>query len=400
MIKLLMILKTNIRGTIWKYYLFTFLHGLLFTSAVLVPFYTEWGGISLFQAQILQSWFMFWLFILEIPTGAIADYIGRKYSLALGALVVTLGALVYGSIPNFKIFLIGEFLFSLSGALISGADEALLYDSLKEAHRQKEAKKIFGRADSFRLLGVLFSASFGSLLAVKFGLNTTMLFSAIPFFLAALIGLSIKEPQLNKKQSESQRYLEIVKKGLSFLKNHRLVKTYAFDAIAVSSAAYFVIWYYQPLLGKVGVPILYFGLFHSFLVLTEMAVSANFERLEKITGSFQNLIKFSALATAISLIMAAIYPSLLTIILLLVFGGGFGLTRMTLISSHLNKYIPSEQRATILSSISMFRRFSLTILNPVIGAIADRSLGGALLTVSMIPLLIYFLSPIDRLNRK
>ena len=391
-------IKEKLKKTVIKYYLFSFLMGVLFTSAVLVPFYTQWGKISLFQAQILQSWFMFWLFVLEIPTGAVADYLGRKYSMAAGGLIVTFAALVYGSYPSFKIFLLGEFLFSLSGALISGADEALLYDSLKEAGQEKEAKKIFGRADSFRLLGVFVSAPIGSLIAAKFGLNATMLLSAIPFFLGTLIAWSLKEPRLRPKESESQRYLTIVRKGLAFLKNHPTVKLFAFDAIAVSSAAYFVIWYYQPLLGKVGVPILYFGFFHAFLVLMEIGVSANFERLERIAGSFQSLIKFSALVTALSLALAAIYPNIITIILLLIFGGGFGLTRITLISSHLNKEIPSEQRATILSSISMFRRLSLTILNPAVGAIASQSISWALLTLALIPFLIYFVSPINKLD--
>src|SRR3989344_3248955 len=120
---------------------------------------------------------MFWFFILEIPTGAIADYIGRKHSIALGALVVAVAALVYGSVAEFEIFLLGEFLFAAAMALISGADEALLYDSLKEAGREEERKKVFGRANSFHLLGMLVAAPIGSFIAAKQGLNAPMLFS-------------------------------------------------------------------------------------------------------------------------------------------------------------------------------------------------------------------------------
>lgn len=354
----------------------------------------------MFSGQILQSWFMFWLFVLEVPTGAIADYIGRKHSIALGALIVTFGALVYGSFPSFKVFLIGEFLFALSGALISGADQALLYDSLKEAGREKESKKIFGLADAFRLLGVFISAPIGSLIAAKIGINATMQLSAIPFLLAAIIGWSIKEPRIQPKQSESRRYLEIVKKGLSFLKNHSLVKLYAFDAIAVASIAYFIIWYYQPLLEKVGMPIIYFGLFHSVLTLSEIIISANFTNLERIFDSYKNLARVSSLITAFSLILVAIRPNLLTIIILIVLGGGFGLTRMTLMSSHVNKYIPSEQRATILSSISMFRRLSLTILNPVVGFLANKSLGAALFVLGLASFSIFLFSPVNKLKEE
>lgn len=354
----------------------------------------------MFSGQILQSWFMFWLFVLEIPTGAVADHIGRKHSITLGALVVTFAALVYGSVPTFKIFLIGEFLFALSGALISGANEALLYDSLKEAGREEESKKIFGRADAFRLLGVFVSAPVGAVIAAKIGINATMQLSAIPFLLSALVAWSIKEPRTHQKQSESKRYLEIIKKGLSFLKNHRMVRTYAFDAIAIASTAYFIIWYYQPLLEKAGIPIIYFGLFHGLLTLSEIIISANFAQLEKMFGSFKNLVRATALITAVSLIVVAIHPNLLTIIFLIVFGGGFGLTRITLISSHNNKFIPSEQRATILSSISMFRRLSLTILNPLIGFIANRSLTKALFILGLVSLAIFLFSPANKLEEE
>ncbi|HNQ17454.1 MAG TPA: hypothetical protein PKH60_05130, partial [Candidatus Woesebacteria bacterium] len=64
-------MKQLLRSTTHRYYLFSLLKDCAFFTAVLVPFFTEWGGISLFQVQILQSWFMFWLFVLEVPTGAI-----------------------------------------------------------------------------------------------------------------------------------------------------------------------------------------------------------------------------------------------------------------------------------------------------------------------------------------
>ena len=180
-------MKTSIKGTVWRYYIFTFLRDFSLFSAVLVPFYTQWGGISLTQVQILQSWFMFWIFVLEIPTGAIADYLGRKYSLAFGAFIVTIGALVYGSSQSFGLFLLGEFLFATSVALTSGADKALLYDALKEVGKESESKKIFGRAHAITLLGVGLAAPVGSFIASKFGLNAPMLFSSIPYFLAAIV---------------------------------------------------------------------------------------------------------------------------------------------------------------------------------------------------------------------
>jgi MFS family permease len=390
------LLKNNINNTIWRYYAFTFLRDLAFFSAVLVPFFTEWGEISLTQVQILQSWFMFWLFILEIPTGAVADYIGRKHSIAIGAFVVAIAALVYGSVPKYEIFLLGEFLFATAIALMSGADEALLYDSLKEAGREDERKKIFGRANSFHLAGMLIAAPIGSFIASRLGLNFPMLLSAIPYLLAGIVAWSIKEPVFHQEKSESKRYLDIVKKGFSFLKNHKILRLLALDGIIVASSAYFIIWLYQPLLRSVGVNIVYLGIIHAVLILSEIFVSSNFEKLTKLFGSDKQYLRGSAIIVVLSFLLVAIWPNLITILILVILGGGFGLTRLPLMSSYMNKFISFKQRATILSSISMFRRFGLVMLNPLIGFTADHSLRLAALAVGLLPLAIFLFSPLEQ----
>ena len=64
-----------------------------FFGAVLVPFFTKWGGLELSQVFYLNAWFMLCSFALEVPTGVIADFFGRKVSLALGGLVAAGGVL-------------------------------------------------------------------------------------------------------------------------------------------------------------------------------------------------------------------------------------------------------------------------------------------------------------------
>lgn len=63
-----------------------------FFAAVMVAFFTQWGGLKLSHVFYLNAWFMLCSFLLEVPTGTIADFLGRKVSLALGGLVAALGA--------------------------------------------------------------------------------------------------------------------------------------------------------------------------------------------------------------------------------------------------------------------------------------------------------------------
>jgi MFS family permease len=99
-------------------------------SAVLVPFFRDWGGVPLGGILLLNAWFMAWNFLLEVPTGSVADRFGRKLSLCLGSALGVAGTLIYVSAPRIEVFVVGEIVFALSYTLNSGADEALLYDSL------------------------------------------------------------------------------------------------------------------------------------------------------------------------------------------------------------------------------------------------------------------------------
>ena len=60
----------------------------------------------------------------------------------------------------------------------------------------------------------------------------------------------------------------------------------------------------------------------------------------------------------------------------------------------MNDQIPSEQRATTLSSISMLNRILLIVLNPAVGFMADHSLRGAFIFVAALSLIAIIFIPI------
>lgn len=376
----------QIEREIKKFYAFKFLESFVFFSAVLVPFFTQWGGITLAQTQIIQSWFMFWVFVAEVPTGTIADLMGRKYSLMLGTIVFGIGTYIYGLSPNFYNFLLAEFILAIAFALLSGADEALLYDLLKEGGREEDAKSIFGKARMFNLLGMMLSAPIGSLIAAKWGLNYPTMFTTIPMFVAALIASTLHEPTRANIVSESSRYIDVIKEGFKYFIKHPILRRLAVNGIVVATASYYIIWWYQPLLLNAGINVGVYGWFHLILLAAEILIASQFKLLERLVGSEQNYLRFSAFITGFTMILTAIWPSVITVTLLLVLGGGFGLTRLDYLGAIINKHVTSNKRATVLSSISMFRRLAIVPLNPILGNLADISLSLALVSVAVVVL--------------
>ena len=86
---------------------------------------------------------------------------------------------------------------------------------------------------------------------------------------------------------------------------------------------------------------------------------------------------------------------LLLILLVIILGGGFGLSRGPLFTSYINKYIPSPQRATVLSTISMLERFVLVIVTPFVGMLADWSLSYTFIILGCLAVVFSFVSRIE-----
>ena len=150
-------------------------------SSVTVPFFRDWGGLSFTEILLLQAWFMVWSFLLEVPTGAVADRLGRRVSIAAGAFLASAGSLVYASFPSIWVFMLAEILYAAAYALCSGADEALVYDTLAALGRQGEASRTMARLESFKLAGILAGALTGSFVAAWLGLRAPMLLLFSPF---------------------------------------------------------------------------------------------------------------------------------------------------------------------------------------------------------------------------
>ncbi len=386
-------MNSEFRANIWKLYAFKFFIGLHLVAGIIVPFFTDWANLSFTQIMILQSWFLLWIALLEIPTGTIADVFGRKISLALGAFAIVPGAIIYASIPNFYVFLLGEFVFALGYSLMSGAEGAFAYDTLKGMKKSKESKVVFGRLEIFYLMGLFIAAPLGSVIAAMFGLRMPMLLMAVPCFVAFLIALTMKEPKTVRR--ESKNYIKTLKAGVRFFYKHKVLRILAVDFAVINMVGYVMLWAYQALLKDVGFELAYFGFVTSLVVFGEMVVINNYSRFEKILGSKRRYLFFSAFVTGVAFILASITSYLPLVILSALLALGFGFTRRPLMTSYMNKFVPSSKRATVLSAVSMFSVAVIGISNPFVGMMIDWSLRGTLMIIGTIAIVFSLVSRVE-----
>lgn len=97
-----------------------------------IPF-LQANGLSLFQANLVNSVFFFASFLLNPPTGYLADHFGRRKISLLGQVFWGGGMFIYWQGTTFASFLLAESVAAIGSSLLSGALDSWLRDSVEES---------------------------------------------------------------------------------------------------------------------------------------------------------------------------------------------------------------------------------------------------------------------------
>jgi len=145
-------MREKMNRNISIYYRFKFSQNMLIIGPVLVP-YMLFKGLSYSEMMLLQSISAVAVVLFEVPTGSIADRVSRKFSLVISSVIMAFGLSLYILCGSFLAFALAELLFGLGMTFSSGADSAILYESLSRMEREKEYSKIEAKAMSNIFVG-------------------------------------------------------------------------------------------------------------------------------------------------------------------------------------------------------------------------------------------------------
>ena len=192
-------------------------------------------GLTWEEFGILNGIWAITIIMLEVPSGALADTLGRKKLLVLAGacMVIEMLALLYapmdGSAWVFSLFAINRIISGVAEAAASGADEALAYDSLKAAGMEKEWGKALEKAQRFTSLAFFFAMMTGSAFYDSSFVNSCLGFLGfdfsvsdettikIPIFLTLLSSLIVLGAALGQRetiQASNQGALEAIRLSL------------------------------------------------------------------------------------------------------------------------------------------------------------------------------------------
>ena len=371
----------NIYSNIWKLYVIKGLKWFMIVMPIVVLFFQE-NGLSLQEVMILQGMYSFMVAAMEIPSGYLADVFGRKNTLILGAIFCFFGFLIISLSFSFWYFIIGEIILGIGSSFISGADSAILYDSLAESKKENEYTKVEGVAYGIGNFSEAIAGICGGLLAeislrLPWEVQVVVAGLIIPF---TFLLVEPKEHQQNKLPKSFKAIWQVVK--FSLVEN-KLLKWLIILSSSIGFATLSLAWFAQPYFKSIDMPLKYFGFAWAFLNLTTGFSSINAYRLQGLFSKNSFLI-FISLGISISIFLLSKSTAILGLILITTVYIIRGLAT-PVIRTYINDITPSNMRATVLSVRSFCIRVTFAIMAPLMGWIADiYTLGQSFLLLGVI----------------
>ncbi|HEY1212643.1 MAG TPA: MFS transporter, partial [Bryobacteraceae bacterium] len=242
----------------WLCYLQSLFALETFIAPVLVIFYTQYAGFSFSQYAVLMSYIFLLSWAFQLPTGALADKYGKKRALIFGNVIYVLAMLslvVLGS--RMPIFATAA-LFSLGGALSTGAFQAMMFSAFAAAGQEHEFNVVNARGNSLALFGGAVGAALGGLLA-NVSLALPMIVDIVVLSLTTIV-LSIAIKSMPEKRTVRPVSLNLI--ALDAVRaafgSRRLLASILVSAIAFAGVRTgFNL--YQPLLASSGLDLSQLG---------------------------------------------------------------------------------------------------------------------------------------------
>lgn len=206
--------KGLLRRNIFIVYALTALTNAWFWIAIWVYFYlrfTDYAGIGLLESVMIATYVFG-----EVPTGAIADLLGKKKTLTLAYTLQAAGSVLMGLSGSFEMLALSVFILSVGGVLASGTVEALIYDSLLSVKEEDRFEKVLANNATIRMatLGAV-SIVGGYMYSLSPGIP--FLAQAVTASIAVVITLLLCEPPIDTEHFSLKNYIKQTKEGFQEL---------------------------------------------------------------------------------------------------------------------------------------------------------------------------------------
>lgn len=309
--------------------------------------------------------------LFEVPTGAIADIFGRKFSVVSG---IMLQGLMWLALPFIDLPALLYLAFFLMGALRtleSGADKAWMIDWLKCNNEEKLVHEMFIKIQSLNSAGLVIGSLLTTLLLFLFEIKHLFFVQGCGYLFAGLLLFFFTKENIYKRNTTNKRVihdtLHVSKEGINFLlKDKALLYLVLATSFAICSKDFGVVAW-QPLLVDLSLPVKYLGIVFSGVSLIGIITPFLSKKILKKIGREKNYLTITTIIEFIFLISLYFVDNTFFTYGIIVYISVMAVTDLQspVGSLYFQSFIPSKIRATMGSVQSMifaiFSSFSTII---------------------------------------
>lgn len=315
-------------------------------------------GVSLPQVMLLPVVWAVSNIVLEVPSSYLADRWGRKKTIILGTLAGVVSIILFFISENFFIFALATFFSGFKFAMISGTDEALVYDTSRELHHVKTSLSRLGTFYSGRNILKIITPVVAAFIAkdlFEYQMLYVIAIDAIASIIGVVVALLLVEPH---------RYMDVEGQELGIMRDawRLLVTTPGLLRVVLSRAFIFssglIIWrYHQELLiSSLGISFLILGISWAIanlcMFLFKQYIIPSLHQSYTTYINVLNIIFLVAIAvSAVSVWYGLSYVSLIV----LIFSFSIEEIRWPLYAEFFNHKSKSYNRATALSLMNFVK---------------------------------------------
>lgn len=348
-------------------YLLGFLENFWVWNAIWVLYYlrfTNYAGLGLLESVMIVT-----TVIGEIPTGAIADILGKKKSLIIGFLLIGFGHFIMGIAPSYLILILSLLVMNGGFILLSGTYEALIYDSLLSTNEVNRYEKILANVSSLKMISLAVASLVGGFMYAYFPGAPYIVFGLVSI-IASGISFLLTEPPIDSEIFTFSNYLKQTKSGIKELFK---TKRIGLDSIIVIGLSMIIGMNAHVFMDVEIVNLGWNEMQLGFLAAGIFLFTAAFVQVATRMLSHTNRVVLTILSAVLIAFLMIITPVLGTLLatgLLFIRSGLVEMFNNTT-STIINHNTKSKYRATTLSSFNMIANIPYVLTAYVIGLWMD-----------------------------
>ena len=402
----------------YKFCFYGFLKNLRFFDAFFILFLVG-KGLSYTEIGVLYAVREIAINIFEVPSGVVADTMGRRKSLIGSLLAYIASFVVFFLSGNFWLFMIAFVFYGIGDAFRTGTHKGIIMDYLKIQGWENQKINYYGHTRSWSQMGSAISSLIAGFIVFYSGsYQNVFLYSIVPYLLnVILISTYPKELDLVSSKKEGRNFagfVFIIKSLLHILKRRVVIKIVNTTALHTAFLQA-VKDYIQPLLVSVAltIPVLMnseqekkngaiIGVIYFFIYMaTSLASKYSSKALIKkgLDIPFITLIA----GFLLGFITGLFYRMEFWYISMIAFIGIFIIEnfRKPILTGYISDNVPNEILASVISAQSLLKTIFAAIIALVFGVLADHlGIGFAFMITSgfliLFSFVIYYLKRIQK----